>query len=424
MKKIFKLCSAITVLFLFSGCTNNTATSNLNDSEVVLCSDIKATIDNPEKTIEDFSNFSIPADFILSVPNNLTYISEFTLGSESRLNSYDFYNDFVKLFNYVFPDHSINDLCFRYSGANSEQIYDDNGNIISDYKTVKESYDNIIANKEDIFMFIYDEGKMSEELNNPVTMQFTSPLYNDMARFNRGECCKIAGVDISELFYSNEHFKVVGKYQPDSNQKFMMLDKEISIKEAVDFFENYINNLPCQRNQGYTKTIVSEVEVLSLDDKHHGYNFLTTTSYNNLPFDRAKSGEQRHTNKNSENYNYVLSTGLMIKSNEVDYVNGITRCHTISDEKRYENIISFNNAVSIVSNSITSGVVFDVKKIELVYCSKFPNESITTIETALFPTSPAWKFTLFNPNDNLNYVCYINAIDGSDFRYYTTESKE
>lgn len=71
---------------------------------------------------------------------------------------------------------------------------------------------------------------------------------------------------------------------------------------------------------------------------------------------------------------------------------------------------------------MTDGVVFEIQKIELVY-AEIPtktSEGYIDIENPSSSVSPAWKFTLYNSNDNLRYVCYLDAIDGENFRYYTS----
>lgn len=424
MKKYVTLIGLVTILSLLSSCANG---SNDNETDTsnrtISFSNLDVSVENLQSKVGTLENVNLSEDLVISVPKNVSYVSEFVLGSESRINNKDFYDDFIKLYEYLFPERPMTDSCFQYSGTNSKRKYTQDGTIISDYKTIKESYDAIVSDKENILTMFYDENSISDSIDTPVAMMFTSPICNDLARINRGECTKLAGAEINSLFYPQEYFNVVGNFQPDSEERFMLLDKEVSINEAVDFFEEYINSLPYQRNQGLTSTIVSEVVVLSLDNEHYGFNFLTTTAYGNVPFDRANSGEQRHTNKNSENYNYVITTGLMVKSDEVDYVNGITRSHIINDEKRYQEIIPVDDAISVVSSSFTSNVTFNINKVELVYCSKIPDEPITTIESALFSTFPSWKISLYNSNDKMNYICYVNAIDGKNFRYYTTESK-
>lgn len=423
MKKYITLFSLVIIILLSSCSTDNVSNNVKTGGETVSCSNLSISEDNLKNQVDSIENLDLSEDLVISVPKNFSYISEFVLGSESRISNKDFYNDFINLYEYLFPERPMIDSCFQYSGINSKRTYSQDGAMISDYKTVNESYDSIVSDEEEILTMFYDENSKSDIIETPVAMMFTSPICNDLARFNRGECAKLAGTEINTLFYPQEYFDVVGKYQPDSTEKFLLLDKEVSINEAVTFFEDYINNLPYQRNQGLTSTIVSEVAVLSLDNEHYGFYFLTTTAYGNIPFDRANNGEQRHTNQNSENYNYVISTGLMVKSNEVDYVNGINRSHVINDEKRYQEIVPVDDALSIVSTSLTSNVIFNINKIELIYCSKFPDEPITTIENALFSTVPSWKFSLYNSNDKMNYICYVNAIDGKNFRYYTSESK-
>lgn len=78
--------------------------------------------------------------------------------------------------------------------------------------------------------------------------------------------------------------------------------------------------------------------------------------------------------------------------------------------------ISVGAAADIVSENLTDTVTFDVLSAEIVYSGISDNNSMST------KLCPVWKFKLFNPNDDLNYIVYVDAVNG-DFSYMTISSQ-
>lgn len=112
----------------------------------------------------------------------------------------------------------------------------------------------------------------------------------------------------------------------------------------------------------------------------------------------------------------------MLESSGVDIVYGYYRLQTMESVSSYDSIISFEEAISKISEKLSDNVEFEVQRIDFVYTQK-PNktsEGYIDIENYSAIVEPAWKFTLYNPNDSLTYVCYVDAKDGENFRYYKT----
>ena len=69
-----------------------------------------------------------------------------------------------------------------------------------------------------------------------------------------------------------DYLTYIATYAPDSKESYKLLDKEIPINEAVDFYEHYINGLPYPRDKNF-KTVVISVEVYKVTDNVYGYYF-------------------------------------------------------------------------------------------------------------------------------------------------------
>ncbi len=78
----------------------------------------------------------------------------------------------------------------------------------------------------------------------------------------------------------------------------------------------------------------------------------------------------------------------------------------------------------MLSSELTNHITFEVNRIELVYCQEcIPDENgHLNLETYAMKISPWWKFTLYNVNDGLTYVFYIDAVSG-EIRHFTTNRR-
>ena len=72
------------------------------------------------------------------------------------------------------------------------------------------------------------------------------------------------------------YYECVSSLFPDSTESFTLLDgKEISIKDAVAFYENYINSIPVTEPPVF-KIHVDQVDVFRLDDEHYALKLINS----------------------------------------------------------------------------------------------------------------------------------------------------
>lgn len=415
MKKIIYIMLFCAISVAFVGCNKFVSKEENHKIQV---SDISIDNQTAKEILNNQSNFSSSDDFVIEIPKNIDHLSDFVIGYKPRQENKEFYDDFLVMFSYLFPNHQLKDEYFLYYGKNSIVDFDDDGNQIQDLNKVSDNLSDIISEKEDVLYFLYDESWYGTDSNkNIICAEFTSPLCSDLSRFNKGKAVQTIQDDILlETFNPMDYFTLVGRYSPDSMETFNLRDKKIPINEAVTFYENYINGLPYPENPELNMCVVG-VNVLQINDNTYGYSFVTTKMYDGIPFDYIDSGVPYST---FEDYSFVIGQGFMIESDDVDSAYGIYRSSTINNKTNYTEMISFQSAAKIISNSLSDSIVFKAKKAELVYCARTIEGIDVTVENYKQPTSVAWKLTLFNPNDNLTYVCYIDAVNGENFRYYTT----
>ena len=128
--------------------------------------------------------------------------------------------------------------------------------------------------------------------------------------------------------------------------------------------------------------------------------------------------------EHSEFNDYISIGGnaFMALTDDVDVIYGYYRKQNINSVASFKKIIPIQKALQSISGSLSNAVVFDLKRIELVYTqkpSKDKNGYIALENNDIF-VSPARKISLYNPNDNYDYICYVDAKDGNNFRYYKT----
>ncbi|MDR0983500.1 MAG: hypothetical protein LBL93_00615, partial [Ruminococcus sp.] len=163
---------------------------------------------------------------------------------------------------------------------------------------------------------------------------------------------------------------------------------------------------------------IADLETLKINDEVSALNFKTTKNYKGVNFDYGNEGMTSGFFPKDSDHNYFLGASVMVKSNTVDFVFNVLRCQTVEEIKSYDELLSINDALKTVSKNLSDTVKFDLNKIELVYCEYHINDSMYE-GTA----KPAWKIKLYNPNDGLTYITFIDAENGGNFRYYTTENK-
>jgi hypothetical protein len=453
MKKIPCYLMCFLLLTALTGCKNDadTNTNSLvhNTKESSDCINVETNnIDILEtdkdsiiNSIDSYPNLISSDTLYTDIPQTapvLKYVSR--VGENQDFEKY--YSEFTTLFDYIFPDKNIIEDYLFYTGKNSYEDYDEEGNLTRTYNLVKDYYEKLVSSDEGVVNLLYDEswyGDMTD-WKSPVCLELGANIGYGYAVINKGKTVEISGkqnmndlggqivedgVDrypILESFDPVDYFEIEKTYSPESEESYKLSDKECKIKDAVEFYENYINNLPYPENSNL-ETKVVEVDVMKVNEDTYGYYFLTSKSYNGVTFDYMRSGTEMNT---MSDYSYIGGNAFMIESDDVDIIYGYYKLQLMDSIEEYENIVSFDDSLKTVSTSLTSDVRFTVRKIEFVYCEKpFRTDEgyIQTDDGEPREVSPSWKFTLYNPNDNKYYRCYVDATTG-EFRYFTTVQEQ
>lgn len=151
--------------------------------------------------------------------------------------------------------------------------------------------------------------------------------------------------------------------------------------------------------------------VYQIRDDLYYYFFAASKIYDNIPFDYMMNGNHSHDS------NRDLNAGGMIECGDVDFIYCTDKSETVIGEEQFNEVLPFSEAVRITSGKMTDYVDFEITRAELVYKQKSAIGSLNWGETQI-PVYPAWKLELYNPNDDITYDCFVNAVNGT-FEYFT-----
>ena len=425
--------TTILLLFIasvFTGCAGSadsakTETVNLKDLHTPDKDELKQMIDG-------LDNLSITDDITVIMPNT-SHMYEYSNTSPKDIDMAKYDSDFRKMFEYLFPDHNLNEDYLLYEGGSSDLEYDDNGNILKNFNHVRDFKDDIVSGKEGRVAYLYDETWNTDTTTwkNQVCLEMGNPLGYGYATINKGVTVKECEHKVYDDQLGQERYPLLESYDPaewleyvatypaDSEVSYPLLNGEITIRKAVEFFENYVNTIPYPADP-IANTRVLEVEVYKMTQDAYGYYFLTTMEYEGIYFDHMRNGTT-YTQDFSD-YASVGGYAFMAATNDVDVISGYYRDQNVEAPKSYETIIPLDNVLKIFSKWMSDEVVFDIERIEVVYTRKpkrDENGHYDIVDPEQF-ISPAWKITLYNPNNDYDFVCYIDAKDGENFRYYST----
>lgn len=420
-KTISIILSMAAIIFTFNACDCQKRDENNNSKvQTITVSEATRDIDILKSRIDSCENMISTDGFEIVIPD-IDNVYTFNTGLTEQQDFQTEYSQFCKLFQNLHGDYVINEDYLFYTGK-----YADSYAEFADYPTVKDNFDDLNSGNESYSSLFYDETWYRDmtEWTSPVSLIIGRTMEFDAVKFNKGKTVYLAGKNAGiypclDYYSPYDSFECIGTYSPDNTEKFQLSDKEISVCDAVEFYENYINALPYPA-EPTLQMKVTEVDVLAVSENTYGYVFLATSEYCGMTFDYSRTSSNNYC-KGFENYDYIFTIGFMLESNEIDI--GSVIYNTQITDKTEIGIIPIETAIEKISNELSDYVKFEVNSVELVY-TRIPgktSEGYIDIDTPSASVAPAWKLALYNPNDQLYYYCYVDAADCENFRYYTTK---
>ncbi|MBP3923426.1 MAG: hypothetical protein J6D27_10700 [Ruminiclostridium sp.] len=377
---------------------------------------VNYTRDEVKEILSEKDNFTVADNFICDVPKEIESIKEFTLMYSSRQENEDFYKDFLAMFKRIYPNEPFYEDCvFWY-----KETWDEEGKYHHEILPLAETMEDFLNSGNSAkYMFYSTNEKEGAERN--IFLEIASPVCNDLFNFNKGVLAEYRGLSkhaFLETVVPHRAYNKVATHTADSNEKYTLLDgKEMSVKDAVKFYEDYINTLPMSHTPT-TNVRVKEVDVFKCGENAYYYVFINTVSYDGINLSYLRMEDDCTSSSESCN-KFIYSMGCMVVTDEVDYTYGIHRSFKMTEETSDSEIISFETAVDILSNAMVADYV--VTGAELLYVPDMPADQRVVIEDYKCRTSAKWKLTLYSESDDLYYHCYVNAKDGKGFECFKTE---
>ena len=433
MKRFLAIILATFMLCSCAGCSDSNNNSDNTDSNLPEAlkrrNEISYYTDDEVKTIiGENTKFNISEDFVSLVPKSVSYICSFERAAVNRQDTAEFYDDFKEMFAYLFPNEKFDDDYFFYYYLPDDE---EKSNMKEDeypIKNVRKYYDDAISGKNVISYYFYSpyaewvEKDSSEITEQNIFLEFGSPIGNYLSNVNKGILANYYYADKGKK--NNDWLETIeplmrGEYEvvktcsPECTDKYKLFDgKEISVADAVTFFENYLNNAPCPKLPVYDMKVTS-VAVQQYDSDKYFYTFTTTPTYGGIPFDWTRF----NLSSDSLLYESTLCDGTMVVTDDIDSFYGYTRTGSITDEKVTEELLPFDKAISKIEQSLTEQASFDILSADLVYTPlKYNGPYDIPLEEQKRKTTPEWKAVLYNHNDNMVYICYVDADTGENFR--------
>ncbi len=84
-----------------------------------------------------------------------------------------------------------------------------------------------------------------------------------------------------------------------------------------------------------------------------------------------------------------------------------------------EQIVTASYAAKQISSHLSDRVNFEVQDITLLYSQEQVSKMMTSPADSERRVTLSWRFTLRNENDGINYVCYVDAKNGGNFRLFS-----
>lgn len=436
MRKLTAFFMLISFLICCTACSNQdgnpNASADITDGETSAVGSSKTpvikhnnprvdyTSDEAREIIERNSNLKVSSDyFYVSAPKTIDHLCEFTYGTSYQLEPEKELEEFKRIFKYLFPSHELDENCLYAYAVIKDENPEEQDLFKTHFHSLKNSdnldaYLNGTLGDPDLMRHLmYTEEQFPRE--NSVSLFYRSPFGNDYCVFNKGVCNRLtANQNGEDKYYAYEQFRLndsdfgfefVGSYPPDSEETFMLLDKEISIKDAVLFFENYVASIPVSEEPIFG-IHVNNVDVYRLDEEHYGFEFINSRIYDGIHFNFVWDG------CSIDGLNRDMSYGIMVQSSDVDHIYAPFSAYKAYDETQYSQFVPFEEAVLTVSEKMTDYVGFEVTRAELIYRYKPNTGAGINVGETLYPVYPSWKLTMLNPNDNFIYVAYVNALTG------------
>lgn len=214
--------------------------------------------------------------------------------------------------------------------------------------------------------------------------------------FELGEDGETPAVDIKSYYV----------YNSDDNldDVYPLLNGEISIRDAIAFTENYLNNE--LGLEGEDDNIFLKVESVHVKKCNGVYRLSLQLRRELLGVLCPAHGPGDYNNGYVNDSDYCYAN--MFETDSLDSYHGLTRISSYEKSTEYNEVISLDTALELVSKRVGKNSTFTTEKIEFSYQNEAPWDSANDDNLI----RPCWYIEGVNSQCDLTTAYFVDAITG------------
>lgn len=189
--------------------------------------------------------------------------------------------------------------------------------------------------------------------------------------------------------------------------KWKLADGEMSVREGIDFVENYLNNelyneLNIKDCNEEVKLRAESVEVIKINESYYCFRYRVRWEIGGAVFQAANDGYS----VGSIDIWYDISDGYQVERNSLDMYMGNSRVLKYEKLNETKEILPLSEVTKIIESNIGANSKYTVNGIELGYMALLNNEQTEATGTV------CWIFSCVNELDGWITEFYVNAQTG------------
>ena len=329
---------------------------------------------NKVKQRKDLGNIKFSDKFYLNIPKaeDVKTLSTFRMESKKNLSAEELHEIHQKLIKNNFSDIYTKEEITKLSDTfyTLEDQYPEGEKV--DKKDPNAGLFSYKKYKEDI-----KKGKVTFQCFSFLNKKGFAETWSWGTNFSRGKVAQLSGSKTA-VYFPNQENKIKKYiptgYQYDGKDEYQLLDKKISVKDAIEVTEDYLEH---KHNNGKNqnpelKPAVISVKAVDMGKGIYDYSMAVTNQYKGIRIEANKLKlENEVGGDDTSNKGKVLdlspAIASMIESQYIDEVIGYGTDFDIKDEKSYNQMITFEKAVELMKDSFAKQSVLTIKYAELVY---------------------------------------------------------
>ena len=189
--------------------------------------------------------------------------------------------------------------------------------------------------------------------------------------------------------------------------KWKLADGELSVREGIDFVENYLNNelhseMELEGCNEEVKLKVESIDVIQINENYYCFRYKIRREIGGVVFPSADDG----VHAGSLGIWYDMSDSYQIEKNSVDMYMGSSRRLQFDKLNETSEILTLSDTIAILESNIGLNSEYTVQGIELGYMSSLNYEQTEGEGTV------CWVFRCINELDGWITEFYVNAQTG------------